>query len=358
MDSAGVRRDALDRRAFLGAAGGFAAGAVLLGACGPSDGASRERDSIRPAPLAHQPGIAEPRQAAAKWVAYDGDPDAIVVAFGAAPELNRGSTTVTAALGASAFRGLSDPAPAELKAMPTFVGDQLDPAYVHGDLLVQYCGDDDATCDAAADGVRDAAPGLRQNWSIRGYRIEGRNALGFKEGTSNIDPGNPVHAGLLWTQDNGVEPGWAAGGTYMVIRLTSIDEGAFLAMNTHDQERVIGRRKSDSAPLGSEHEHDIPDFDADPTGAVIPLDSHIRRANPRSREYAIPRMLRRGYDYERTTESGDTDRGLAFVSFQRQLNRSFVQTQLRLEGEAMSRFTRVWGGGYFFAPPAGFVPSV
>jgi len=356
MDSSRARHGALDRRAFLGTAGGLAAGAVLLGACRGSGGDGDTRDAIRPAPPAHQPGIAQPRQAAAKFVAYDGDPDAVVAAFRAAPGLNQGSTTVTVALGASAFRGLRDPTPAELRAMPAFTDDQLEPAYTHGDLLVQYCGDDDATCAAAAATIA-TAPGLRPRWSIRGYRAGGRNALGFKEGTSNIDPGNPVHAGLLWTQDNGVEPSWAAGGSYLVMRLISIDESAFLAMNTHDQERVIGRRKSDNAPLGSEHEHDIPNFDADSRGEVIPLDAHIRRANPRTREYAIPRMLRRGYDYERTADDGSTERGLAFVSFQRNLNRSFVQTQQRLQGEAMSRFTKTWGGGYFFAPPAGFVPS-
>ena len=44
----------------------------------------------------------------------------------------------------------------------------------------------------------------------------------------------------------------------------------------------MGRHKANGAPLGMEHETDVPDYAADPRGRAIPLDAHIRLANPRT----------------------------------------------------------------------------
>jgi deferrochelatase/peroxidase EfeB len=45
------------------------------------------------------------------------------------------------------------------------------------------------------------------------------------------------------------------------------------------------------------HEHDVPDYARDPNGDVIALDSHIRLANPRTKETQSSLMMRRGYSY-------------------------------------------------------------
>lgn len=43
-----------------------------------------------------------------------------------------------------------------------------------------------------------------------------------------------------------------------------------------EQNAMIGRDRDEGAPLDGTSETDLPDYAADPDGAVIPLDAHIR----------------------------------------------------------------------------------
>ena len=129
-----------------------------------------------------------------------------------------------------------------------------------------------------------------------------------------------------------------------------------------EQEHMIGRDSDTGAPLGGTDEFQDPRFDLDPKGKRIPLDAHIRLANPRTPETADQRILRRGYNYHRgVDEAGQLDQGLMFVAFNQDSSDQFETIQRRLDGEPMVDYITPVGGGYFFAPrgatPADWVGS-
>jgi deferrochelatase/peroxidase EfeB len=88
----------------------------------------------------------------------------------------------------------------------------------------------------------------------------------------------------------------------------------------------------------------------------MPLDAHIRLANPRTRKMAANLILRRPYNYSRgITRAGQLDMGLLFVCFQSDLEKGFITVQRRLNGEPLEEYIKPVRGGYFFVLPG--VPS-
>ena len=105
-----------------------------------------------------------------------------------------------------------------------------------------------------------------------------------------------------------------------------------------EQQNMIGRDRASGTPLGGSEEFEDPRYDLDPDGMRIPLNAHIRLANPRTAQTADQRILRRGYNYDRgLDEAGNLDQGLVFVAFNQDIRRQFATIQARLAEETDER---------------------
>lgn len=275
--------------------------------------------------------------------------------------------TITVSVGQSLFDeryGLAAHAPKKLQRMTRFPNDSLDAALCHGDLLLQICANtQDTVIHALRDIIKHSPDLLSVRWKREGFisdhaaRSKGKetpvNLLGFKDGTANPDSHDAkLMDNIVWVTDGQGEPAWATGGSYQAVRVIAFHVEFWDRTPLKEQQTIFGRDKHSGAPLGMQHEHDVPDYAKDPDGDVIALDSHIRLANPRTPETESNLMMRRGYSYSLgVTHSGQLEMGLLFVCYQHDLEKGFLTVQKRLNGEALEEYIKPIGGGYFFVLP-------
>lgn len=390
------------RRKFLqgaavGAVGVAAVGGVLAGGA-RSDAAQSSGPTVResyPFEGEHQSGILTPapaeKQAALMVAAFDvitdragleallrtiterarfltaggtpanlgvGEPPSDSAVLG--PVVPADGLTITLGVGASLFDGrfgLGAKKPSKLKPMTVFPNDQPDPAQMHGDLVLQLCANNpDTVHHALRDIAKHTRGAMQLRWKMQGYgappRPEGsaRNLMGFKDGSAN--PTGSQAEELIWVSGGG-EPAWTQGGTYFVVRLIRMMVEFWDRVSIAEQEGMFGRRRDSGAPLDGAAETDDPDFAADPEGDVIPMDSHIRLANPREGEKTEKqRLVRRSYNYDLGLDmNGNMACGHVFLCFQQDVEAQFEEVQKRLIDEPLTDYVTPFGGGYFFAVP-------
>ncbi|MEV7200044.1 iron uptake transporter deferrochelatase/peroxidase subunit [Streptomyces griseoluteus] len=385
----------VSRRALLGTAG---ATGLVLGAAGGALGYA-----AAPAPATpltsigsdramfhgkHQPGITDALQAHGHLVAFDlkpgagrKEPAALLRRWSATAErlmagepaphedtdvardAGPSSLTVTFGFGHSFFArtGLEKQRPAALDPLPDFSADHLDRKRGEGDLWVQIGANDALVAFHALRALqKEAGDAARLRWQMNGFNrspgttahaMTTRNLMGQIDGTRNPKPAEPDFDQRIFVPASG-EPAWMANGSYAVVRRIRmlLDDWEKLARPA--QEAVIGRRKSDGAPLSGGDETTPMDLEkADAQGEyVVPLNAHARITRPDQNGGAA--MLRRPFSFHDGYDAdGTPDAGLLFICWQADPLRGFVPVQRKLDrGDALSRYLRHEASGLFAVP--------
>ncbi|MGW4237789.1 iron uptake transporter deferrochelatase/peroxidase subunit [Streptomyces sp. NPDC004749] len=403
-DSARAPSTGISRRRLLGTAGVAGATGLALGTAGGAAGyaAARPEEATAlttvgtnavPFHGTHQPGITTPAHARGHLIAFDLAPGArrkeaaallrrwsatarALMAgepatggghdTGVALDAGPSSLTVTFGFGRTFFdrTGLGEQRPAALDPLPPFSSDHLDPGRSDGDLWVQIGSDDALVAFHALRALqKEAGTTARVRWQMNGFNrspgaaahpITSRNLMGQIDGTKNPKPSEPDFARKIFvpTPPAAGTPAWMAGGSYAVVRRIRMLLDDWEKLSLHKQELVIGRRKSDGAPLTGGTETTEPDLDKrGPDGnLVIPSNAHARISAPEANAGAA--MLRRPFSFhDGIGADGTPDAGLLFICWQADPLRGFVPVQRKLDrGDALSAFIRHEASGLFAVP--------
>ncbi|MFJ8251287.1 iron uptake transporter deferrochelatase/peroxidase subunit [Streptomyces sp. NPDC094466] len=404
-DNAGAT--GVSRRRLLGTAGAAGATGLVLGAGGGAVGyaATRPEETAALTTVGateamfhgkHQPGITTPLQARGHLVAFDltagagrkeaaallrrwsavakelmagraaaGGPDGPGHDTGIALDAGPSSLTVTFGFGRTFFArtGLTARLPAALDPLPAFSADALDAERSNGDLWVQIGADDALVAFHALRALQKEAAGTaRVRWQMNGFNrtpgatarpMTARNLMGQIDGTGNPKPADEDFDRRVFVPASpGTPQEWMEGGSYAVVRRIRMLLDDWEKLPVERQERVIGRRKADGAPLSGGTETTEMDLDkAGPDGRlVIPDNAHARISSPEKNGGAA--MLRRPFSYhDGIAEDGTPDAGLLFVCWQADPFRGFVPVQRKLDrGDALSPFLRHEASGVFAVP--------
>ncbi|MET7439820.1 iron uptake transporter deferrochelatase/peroxidase subunit, partial [Streptomyces sp. NPDC005568] len=374
---------------------------LALGAAGGAAGYAAASGSERSTPLTslgadtvmfhgkHQPGITTPLQARGHLVAFDlaagaGRKEAAALLrrwsrtarrlmageaaahddTDVARDSGPASLTVTFGFGHGFFArtGLEKQRPVALDPLPDFSSDRLDKARSNGDLWVQIGANDSLVAFHALRTLqKDAAGAARVRWQMNGFNrtpgataqqgLTARNLMGQVDGTRNPKPSEPDFDRRIFVPASG-DPAWMANGSYAVVRRIRMLLDDWERLSGKAQEDVIGRRKSDGAPLTGGTETTEPELER--TGAdgklVIPLNAHARITRPDQNGGAA--MLRRPFSFHDGFDAdGVPDAGLLFICWQADPLRGFVPVQRKLDrGDALSAFIRHESSGLFAVP--------
>lgn len=376
------------RRQLFGYAGAAAAGAAVTGGA-----VALGNDAAEPAAAVvardidpygdHQPAIAASSPKHAELVALTllpgTDKAALgrlmrlwtndIVALGAgrpapgdtAPELAVPGValTVTVGFGLKVFTlpGLAASKPHGFSDVPVMSHDRLQPGWTGGDLLVLVGADDAVSVvHAVRRLVADAAPFAKPLWRQTGFwngtgpdgqAVTGRNLFNQVDGTGNPAPGTPEFDSTVWNAD---------GGTTLVVRRIKLNLDTWDELTRSEQERAVGRKLSNGAPVTGTAEHDELDLEKrDGDGRLmIAENAHSRLSHHSTNDGR--RIFRKGLNYVQDT-GATRESGLIFLSYQADLVSQFLPLLARLDAaDALNEWTTTIGSAAFAIPP-GFHPG-
>ena len=243
-----------------------------------------------------------------------------------------------------------DQRPRQLTRMPQFANDRLKPSLTHGDLLLQVCAADEASCIHALRylmlGTRDS---LVVRWLINGFQQRpggdrGRSAASHPAQPARLQGRDGEPARHRCPADGRArlgrsEPGRAGLGGRRHLYGRSDDPDVRGALGPDGARRAGGHHRADEADRraararrGKTTTRGTPRTRTVAPSRLTPTSGSPTRGPPRRQPN---RILRRGYSYSRGfDDAGLLDQGLMFVAFQQDLERGFVTVQRRLDGRA------------------------
>ncbi|MGE8174812.1 Dyp-type peroxidase [Pseudomonas fluorescens] len=173
------------------------------------------------------------------------------------------------------------------------------------------------------------APALRLVQMNEAFRhMSGHDLTGYEDGTENPHDEAAVAAALVAEGEDG-----QVGGSFAAIQQWQHDLNGFNAMPSHEQDNIIGRRKSDNEELDN-----------------APISAHVKRT---AQESFTPEafIVRRSMPWI----EGDRA-GLMFLAFGHSFN-AFEAQLRRMSGledgvvDGLYRMSRPITGGYYWCPP-------
>ncbi|MEV8371731.1 Dyp-type peroxidase [Kribbella sp. NPDC056861] len=375
------------RRQLFGYAGAAAAGAAVTGgvvalsnepAAQPTAAAGPEATRVISPYGDHQPAIAAASPKHAELVAFTllagtdkadlgrllrtWTSDIVALSAGrpapgdTAPELAVPGVTLTVTVGFGpkvfGLSGLTDRRPQGFSDVPAMSHDRLQPGWTGGDLLILVGADDAVSVvHAVRRLVADAAPFAKPLWRQTGFwnstapdgkPVTGRNLFNQVDGTGNPAPGTPEFNSTVWTED---------GGTTLVVRRIKLDLDTWDELTRSEQERSVGRKLSNGAPVTGTAEHDELDLEKrDADGRLMIAENAHARLSHHS-ENDGRRIFRKGLNYVQDT-GATRESGLIFLSYQANLVSQFLPLLARLDAaDALNEWTTTIGSAAFVIPP-------
>jgi deferrochelatase/peroxidase EfeB len=146
---------------------------------------------------------------------------------------------------------------------------------------------------------------------------------------------------------------WLEHGSYLVARKIAMHVETWDRGSLREQERIVGRTKSEGAPLSGGTEFTAPDFALGGRGGAPLIDekSHLSLAHPEQNNGV--RVLRRGYNYvDGSNQLGRLAAGLFFIAYVTDPRTHYIPMQARMAGsDLMAEYLQHIGSGLWAVPP-------